>query len=297
MIEYAVHTEFQQWYDQNRKQECEAQQPSDLKMLHSPTKSRSKSTKVLAEGEQLLQNLREEIEKLKQERDMAQEALISANNQIEQLEMQLAATLANKSDIEKERDDDHTLRKDLENILAEERQRRKDAEDERDQLRQLLSLSEKSMDELRQHLRERSEEELSIPSCDLRLTNVKLGGGSYGEVRIAYWKECPVAVKMLYEVLTTSKHNIDLLMQEASVAWKIHHPNVASVCGVTLEMESKQTKAWIIMELLQASMTAVINESLRSESQALTLREKVDMAHDSLSGLNYLHSLVSESSG
>jgi serine/threonine protein kinase len=102
---------------------------------------------------------------------------------------------------------------------------------------------------------------------------------------------------MLYEVLTTSKHNIDLLMQEASVAWKIHHPNVASVCGVTLEMESKQTKAWIIMELLQASMTAVINESLRSESQALTLREKVDMAHDSLSGLNYLHSLVSESSG
>ena len=104
---------------------------------------------------------------------------------------------------------------------------------------------------------------------------------------------------MLYEILTTSPHNIDLLMQEVTVAWKVHHPNVVSVCGVTLELknekpETDNNKAWIVMELLQASMAGVIGESRRDKLQALTLREKVDMTHDSLSGLNYLHSLVGD---
>ena len=183
------------------------------------------------------------------------------------------------------------------------------------ELESLLSDAEASIGISRKRLEE-SKEVLKIASQDIHLTDTKLGQGSYGglvilfvysvvflvmlfsfylEVRIAYWRGCPVAVKMLYEVLATVQRNIELLLQEVSVAWKIHHPNVAGVCGVTLETEGTKRRAWIVMELLQGSLGGVIDASRVEGVGALTLRERLDMAHDSLCGLNYLHSLVSYS--
>ena len=106
---------------------------------------------------------------------------------------------------------------------------------------------------------------------------------------VGYWSGCPVAVKLLYDHLTAVQRNIYLVQQEASVAWKIHHPNIAAVCGVTLELEEK--KAWIIMELHSDSMSGVI-DACQGDVAHLTLREKVDMTHDSLCGLDYIHSRV-----
>ena len=102
-----------------------------------------------------------------------------------------------------------------------------------------------------------------------------------------------MAVKMLYESLAEHQRNLELLLQEASVAWQMHHPNVAAVLGVTLEESDKKVTAWIIMELLQGSMSSVIEASQRQKAGTLTLRERVDMARDSLCGLDYLHCLVS----
>ena len=104
-----------------------------------------------------------------------------------------------------------------------------------------------------------------------------------------------MAVKILYKELAAYQRNIDLFLQEVNIAWKLHHPNVVTVCGVTLERRNEKTTAWIIMELLQGSMCDVIDASRQQEVGALTLRERVDMAHDSLCGLHYLHALVSES--
>ena len=103
-----------------------------------------------------------------------------------------------------------------------------------------------------------------------------------------------MAVKKLFEELAQVQRYVDLFKQEVSVAWKVHHPNVAAVCGVVLEKEGKKTKAWIVMELLQGSMSGVIDASSKEEVGALTLREQVDLAHDSLCGLDYLHTLVSD---
>jgi hypothetical protein len=160
-----------------------------------------------------------------------------------------------------------------------------------EQLDELLSSAEQSSLNIKERLQD-SEGGLRIPSSDIKLTDMKLGHGSYGEVCIAYWQGCPVAVKMLYEVLASSPHNIDLLKQEVSVTWKLHHPNVAGVCGITLELDDKTKNAWIVMELLQGSMAGVIDESRREGVKPLSLREKVDMAYDSLCGLNYLQHLV-----
>lgn len=98
---------------------------------------------------------------------------------------------------------------------------------------------------------------------------------------------------MLYEVLAGAQRSIDLLLQEVGIAWRVHHPNIAAVCGVTLEIDDEKKTARIVMELLQGSMANVINESQRPRVQQLTLREKVDLARDSLCGLDHLHTLVS----
>jgi hypothetical protein len=161
------------------------------------------------------------------------------------------------------------------------------------QLENLLSHSEEANAKTRQRLQQ-YENALSIPSNHIRMTGIRLGQGSYGEVRVGYWQGCSVAVKMLYDVLAASPYNVDRLQQEVASTWKVHHPNIASVYGVTLEIEGKKEdrKAWIIMELLQGSLSGVIKESKRREGKPLTLREKVDVAHDCLCGLNYLHSMV-----
>ena len=108
-------------------------------------------------------------------------------------------------------------------------------------------------------------------------------------VCVGYWRGCPVAVKRLYDEFSGYERYIQLVQQEASVAWKIRHPNVAAVCGVTLELEEK--KAWIIMELQSGSISSVI-DACQQDAAPLTVREKVDMAHDSLCGLDHIHSMV-----
>ena len=108
-------------------------------------------------------------------------------------------------------------------------------------------------------------------------------------VCVGYWRDCPVAVKLLYDHLAAVQRNIQLVQKEASVAWKIHHPNIAVVCGVTLELEEK--KVWIIMELHSGSMSGVI-DACQGDVAPLTLREKVGMTHDSLCGLNCIHNMV-----
>lgn len=59
-----------------------------------------------------------------------------------------------------------------------------------------------------------------------------------------------------------------------------------------MEIEEKKKTAWIIMEVLMGSLSGVIDDSRRSGVQPLTLREKADVAHDCLCGVNHLHSLV-----
>jgi hypothetical protein len=182
------------------------------------------------------------------------------------------------------------LQKEKDEAVQESQARIKELITTNEQLDELLSSAEQSSLNIKERLQD-SEGGLRIPSSDIKLTDMKLGHGSYGEVCIAYWQGCPVAVKMLYEVLASSPHNIDLLKQEVSVTWKLHHPNVAGVCGITLELDDKTKNAWIVMELLQGSMAGVIDESRREGVKPLSLREKVDMAYDSLCGLNYLQHL------
>ena len=107
-------------------------------------------------------------------------------------------------------------------------------------------------------------------------------------VPVGYWRGCPVAVKSLHEELAKEHHKRCLFEQEVSVCSRLHHPNIASICGV---IQQRDAPFSLIMELLQASLSDVIEAALLSD-RYLTLREQTDLSHDCLSGFTYLHDLV-----
>ena len=106
------------------------------------------------------------------------------------------------------------------------------------------------------------------------------------EVRVGYWRGCPVAVKMFYEFLNTDYH-LRLFQQEIAVCVRARHPNVVFLCGVTTE---NGVPFRIITELLEGSLSDVIRAALRSE-WPLSLREKIDLALGTTAGITYLHQL------
>ena len=111
----------------------------------------------------------------------------------------------------------------------------------------------------------------------------------YLEVRVGYWRGCPVAVKMFYEFLNTDYH-LRLFQQEIAVCVRARHPNVVFLCGVTTE---NGVPFRIITELLEGSLSDVIRAALRTK-WPLSLREQIDLALGTTAGIAYLHQLGPE---
>ena len=107
-------------------------------------------------------------------------------------------------------------------------------------------------------------------------------------MRVGYWRGCPVAVKTLHQELAKEHYQRRLFEQEVAVCSRLHHPNIAAICGV---IQQRDAPFSLIMELLQASLADVI-EAAHVSGRYLTLREQTDVSHDCLSGLTYLHDLV-----
>jgi serine/threonine protein kinase len=97
-----------------------------------------------------------------------------------------------------------------------------------------------------------------------------------------------VAVKTLHEELSKEHYQRRLFEKEVAVCSRLHHPNIAAICGVIQEEGAPFS---LIIELLQASLADVI-EAAHVSGKYLTLREQTDVSHDCLSGLTYLHELV-----
>ncbi|XP_062507311.1 probable serine/threonine-protein kinase DDB_G0281745 [Corticium candelabrum] len=260
---------------------------------------RSSTVAVRTVDQQLVQQQIQQIEQPTQDVLARDRQIDDLRRQITHLQMALRDERREKEDLrrrlQRERDDKCNVQKDLDEARQQIEQMSVEQENlmrllteeqiEKANIVELLSDADAAIERYKQ---ERENQVFNIPLRDIQLTGTELGRGSYGAVCIGYWCGCPVAVKRLYDDLADVERYIQLVQQEASVAWKIHHPNIAAVCGVTLEKEVK--KAWIIMELHSGSVSSVIDACQR-DAAPLTVREKVDMAHDSLCGLDHIHSM------
>ncbi|XP_065845294.1 uncharacterized protein [Oscarella lobularis] len=120
-------------------------------------------------------------------------------------------------------------------------------------------------------------------SPDVIISDVKLGGGSHGDVRVGRWRGCNVAVKTFFDFLRVDEY-LRRLEQEISICSQVHHPNIVSLLGVITQ---DGIPLRLVSELLEASLSDIIAVA----GGRLSLREQVDVAVGCSSGICYLHGL------
>ena len=111
---------------------------------------------------------------------------------------------------------------------------------------------------------------------EVTMTQEVLGGGAYGEVKVAVFRGLRVAAKSLHGMII-SDYNQDVFYREMDIASKVRHPNLVQFIGAT-------TVGTPII------LTEIMTTSLYNELQkkALTRHQILGISRDVASALNYL---------
>jgi len=113
----------------------------------------------------------------------------------------------------------------------------------------------------------------SIPLEELIPKNI-LGRGSFGEVRLAYWKDKKVAVKTL---LHSDMAALTAFVKEAQLVTRLEHPNIVKVEGLC------EDPFGFVFEYAPSSLACILQKKRLNPVQIL--RYLINIAE----GLSYLH--------
>ena len=116
-----------------------------------------------------------------------------------------------------------------------------------------------------------------------------LGHGSYGAVYKAKCDQLPCAAKVLHPTILDpmdpgAGRIMDRFRQECSFLESIRHPNIVQYLGMSTDPESRLPV--LLMELLDESLTKMLERS----QQPLAFHIQVDICHDIVLAVAYLHS-------
>ena len=116
-----------------------------------------------------------------------------------------------------------------------------------------------------------------------------LGVGSYGAVYRALCDELPCAAKILHPTLFETndpgaRKIIERFEQECQFLSGVRHPHIVQYLGVSRDSESGLPV--LLMELMDTSLTRFLERS----EEPLPFRIQVDLGHDIVLALAYLHS-------
>ena len=112
---------------------------------------------------------------------------------------------------------------------------------------------------------------------EIQMTDRELGGGGWGVVKMAKFREIEVAAKSLYEVIRSDYYR-HLFIREMNMAARLRHPNLVQFIGATLEGEMI-----ILTELMHTSLRRVLEQGGISREHTISISVQVCQA------LNYLH--------
>lgn len=118
---------------------------------------------------------------------------------------------------------------------------------------------------------------------DITVTNIILGRGAFGEVRVAKWRNIDIACKNLH----IESEDVDQLDRESwrheiAMLSSLRHPNLVQFLGIC---EGASNTTSILTELLPCSLYDIleVNKSI------LELPDILDISLDIAYGLDYLH--------
>jgi serine/threonine-protein kinase len=96
-----------------------------------------------------------------------------------------------------------------------------------------------------------------------------------------------VAIKTLHPHLADQEDFVAMLLDEARLAARIHHPNVVPV----VDLQSEGSQRYIVMEYVEGCS---LSHLLKRQKAELPLRVVVTIIRDALSGLHAAHTLTDE---
>ena len=263
---------------QQQGQERERQQEQDLQQ------QLQKSQQELQERDQQLQQGQErERQTRKREQDL-QRQLQQSQQQLQEKERESEQQI--QQGREREQDLQRQLRESQEREQQLQRQVEGGQQREQDLQRQLQE-REQQLEEREREFQERErqlEEQIQVAESswvvnrrEIIMTEVVLGKGGWGEVKVAGFRGLKVAAKCLYEVII-SPYNIGTFSREMNIASKIRHPNLLQFIGATTE-----GNPMILTELMPTSLRKEL------ETGGLAYHAILNIGLDVACALNYLH--------
>ena len=248
-------------------------------------------THILQERERELQEERREKERV---RTRLQQQLESRERESQEREQQLQREIERaqqqvqeKNQIlrqqereSRERQRQFQEREQLQTQLQQEVQGREREAQQAQNLQQQLQQNQRQYQErvtrLQQQIQE-AESSWVVNRGEITMTEVVLGKGGWGEVKVAHFRGLKVAAKCLHEVII-SPYNISAFAREMNIASKIRHPNLLQFIGATTE-----GNPIILTELMPTSLRKEL------ETGGLAYHAILNISLDVAFALNYLH--------
>ena len=275
--------QLQQAQQQGQERERQArEQVQDLQ------RQLQKSQQQLQERDQRVQQRQErERQARKREQDL-QRQLQQSRQQLQEKERE------SEQQIQQGREREQDLQRQLKSRERESQEREQQlqrqvegAQQREQDLQRQLQEREQQLEEREREFQERErqlEEQIQVAESswvvnrrEIIMTEVVLGKGGWGEVKVAGFRGLKVAAKCLYEVII-SPYNIGTFSREMNIASKLRHPNLLQFIGATTE-----DNPIILTELMPTSLRKEL------ETGGLAYPAILSISLDVACALNYLH--------
>ena len=232
---------------------------SSFSELPSSDKS---STKDYHDAEARARHLQQSLDKANIRVKVLRQSVDQANTKVEDLQQRLKEAEHRAEDAERRA---NTQIEDLQQRLQEAEQRAEEAE--------------RRAHEAQQKAREEPEPSWLVHRDEINLTEVELGRGGWGVVKVATFRGARIAAKCLYGALNYGYWQ-DVFSREMNMAAQIRHPNLLQFIGATLQGE-----LIILTELMPTSLRAV----LETAREPLPYEQISTIGLGIARALNYLH--------
>ena len=215
-----------------------------------------------------LETKERQLNQLHQDLQEKQQTQATLQHEQRLLQQQLQDSQERERVLREECDD---LRREHENIEQDLRQQLQESTTALQQTRQANTTLQQQV----QQLQEQSHWVVRIE--EIEITEVVLGKGGWGEVKVAKFRGLRVAAKCLHEVIL-SPYNISVFTREMEIAARVRHPNLLQFIGAT-----RVGTPIILSELMPTSLRKEL------ETGPLPYHAVLAISQDIACGLNYLH--------
>ena len=213
-----------------------------------------------------------------------QEMQRESGQQRQEREREIQLAMEREQDLQRQlQESQQQLQREIQQAQQQGQERERQVQD----LQRQLQEREQQLEEREREFQERErqlEEQIQVAESswivnrrEIIMTEVVLGKGGWGEVKVAGFRGLKVAAKCLYEIII-SPHNIRKFSREMNIASKLRHPNLLQFIGATTE-----GNPIILTELMPTSLRKEL------ETGGLAYHAILNISLDVACALNYLH--------